>query len=98
MSHRPPALQFSWIGAAGRAGELLETAGYRLVPMGYAEGFPTIAQTQIAVAPGMLEHGEAVRGLLGVGTVSEDATLEAGHVVVTLGSDFDGTRGTGGPQ
>ena len=86
------------IGAAERAGDLLETAGYRLVPMGYAEGFPAIEQTQIAVVSGSLEQGEAVRRLLGVGTVWEDPTLEAGHVVVILGSDFDGAGGTGGAQ
>jgi hypothetical protein len=85
-------------GAAERAGNLLETAGYALVPMGYAEGFPAIEQTQIAVAPGMLGQAEAVRELLGVGTVVEDATLEAGHVVVTLGSDFREVGGTGGTQ
>jgi hypothetical protein len=76
------------VGAAEQAGDLLEAAGYVLLPMGYADAFPTVEQTQILVATGMVEQGGAVRALLGTGAVVEDSTLESGRVVVILGADF----------
>ncbi len=75
-------------GAPESAGDLLESAGYSLLPMGYAEAFPEVEVTQIMVPPSGREEAQRVRDLLGVGDVVEDATLEADHVVVILGKDF----------
>lgn len=86
------------IGAAARAADILEGAGYILLPMGYAESFPSVEVTQITVAPGMLEQGAAVRTLLGTGMVTEDGALEASHMVLILGADFSGKGTSGGAQ
>jgi hypothetical protein len=57
--------------------------------MGYADDFPEVEATSITVAPGMREDGEQVQALLGAGVVVEDQTMEADHMVVVLGKDFD---------
>jgi hypothetical protein len=75
-------------GAAGQAGDLLESAGYLLLPMGYAEEFPGVELTKIFVAPANTEQAGQVRSLLGVGEIVEDETLEAARIVVVLGKDF----------
>ena len=75
-------------GAATQAGDLLESAGYVLLPMSYADGFPEVERTQIVVAPGNTEEAQQVQALLGVGDVIEDANLDAEQVVVVLGKDF----------
>jgi hypothetical protein len=75
-------------GAAAQAGDLLESAGYVLLPMSYADGFPEIEQTQIAVAPGNTQEAEQLCSVLGVGQIVEDDSLDAEHMVVVLGKDF----------
>jgi hypothetical protein len=76
------------VGAPELAGDMLESAGYQLTPMSYAEAFPQVERTQIMVSPGNVEEAERVRSLLGVGDIVEDETLEASILVVVLGKDF----------
>jgi hypothetical protein len=76
------------VGAPELAGDLLESAGYSLSPMGYAETFPEVEVTQIIAPPESAEEAQRIRDLLGVGDIVEDAALEGDHVMVILGKDF----------
>ena len=76
------------VGAPERAGDVLESAGYSLLPMGYADAFPNVIGTQIVVSPADVEEAQRVRDLLGLGNIVEDPTLQTDHVVVILGKDF----------
>jgi hypothetical protein len=82
-------------GAARRAGGLLESAGFALAPMGYAQGYPGIEKTQVVVSPERAEKAKQVQSLLGVGVIVEDKTLTADRIVVVLGKDFSGESATG---
>jgi hypothetical protein len=76
------------VGIAQEAGELLVSLGYTMLPPGNSEDFPNVGRTRIEVAPDATAQGRRVRDLLGIGTVSEKASLEAGRVVVVLGKDY----------
>jgi hypothetical protein len=76
------------VGVAQQAGELLAPLGYTMLPPGNSEDFPDVRRTRIEVAPDAAAQGRRVRSLLGMGTVSEKASLESGHVVVVLGKDY----------
>lgn len=76
------------VGIAQEAGELLVSLGYTMLPPGNSEDFPDVRRTRIEVAPDAAAQGRRVRSLLGMGTVSEKASLESGHVVVVLGKDY----------
>ncbi len=76
------------IGIAEQAAEALELLGYTVAASGNSEDFPDVKQTRIVVATDAVLAGEGVRAMLGVGTIVEDETLELGHVVVVVGSDF----------
>lgn len=75
-------------GAARRAGSLLESAGFVLLPMSYAQGYPQVEKTQIAASPEAAEQARQAQSLLGVGEIVVDQTLSVDHLVVTLGKDF----------
>ena len=75
-------------GAAESVGDLLESAGYTLLPMSYSADFPNVELTRIVGASGLAEAAEQLRTLLGTGEIAEDATLEANHIIVVLGKDF----------
>jgi hypothetical protein len=75
-------------GAAESAGDLLESAGYKLLPMSYSADFPNVELTRIVAASGLAESAEQLRALLGTGEIAEDGTLEANHIIVVLGKDF----------
>jgi len=75
-------------GAAAQAGDLLESAGYGLLPMTYAENFPGVEVTQIIVWPEMADEARRIQYALGVGVIVEDPTSDAEGVVVVLGKDF----------
>lgn len=76
------------LDAAQSAGTVLESLGYRMLPFQNAEGFPDVAKTVITTAPDALAAAEKVREQLGVGTVSEDDSLAAGHIKVVVGKDY----------
>jgi hypothetical protein len=80
-------------GAARRAGSLIESGGFVLAPMGYAEGYPSVEKTRILASSEVLEKARQVQALLGVGEVVEDETVLADHIIVTLGKDFGGASG-----
>lgn len=76
------------VGIAEQTVELLQTMGYTMLPVGNAQGFPDVKQTRISASPDAAAEARRVRSFLGVGTVSEDATLEQGHMIVVLGKDY----------
>ncbi|MBN1319364.1 MAG: LytR C-terminal domain-containing protein [Thermoleophilia bacterium] len=76
------------VGIAEQTVELLEAMGYTMLPVGNAQGFPDVKQTRITASPDAAAEARRVRNFLGVGTVSEDATLEQGHMIVVLGKDY----------
>jgi hypothetical protein len=77
-------------GAARRAGSLLESGGFALSPMTYAEGYPGVEKTQVFASAAATERAQQVRSLLGLGEIVQDDTLTADHIVVMLGKDFGG--------
>jgi hypothetical protein len=77
-------------GAARRAGSLLESGGFSLAPMSYADGYPGVEKTLVIITPQTVNEAEQVRALLGVGEVVEDETLTTHQIVVILGKDFGG--------
>lgn len=76
------------VGIAEQTVELLQGMGYTMLPVGNAQGFPDVKQTRITASPDSTAEARRVRSFLGVGTVSEDATLEQGHMIVVLGKDY----------
>jgi hypothetical protein len=77
-------------GAPRRAGSLIESGGFVLAPMTYAQGYPGVEKTQILVAPVAAKKAQQVQTLLGLGEIVEDKTLTADRIVVILGKDFGG--------
>jgi hypothetical protein len=77
-------------GAPRRAGSLLESGGFSLAPMNYADGYPGVEKTQIMAATEAMERARQVRSLLGLGEIVLDNTLTADRIVVVLGGDFGG--------
>jgi hypothetical protein len=82
-------------GAARLAGGLLESGGFTLAPMSYAEGYPGVEKTQVVTTPGSADKARQVLALLGVGEIVEDKTLTADRILVILGKDFSGEPSTG---
>lgn len=75
-------------GAARLVGDLLETAGFALAPMSYAEGYPGVERTQILASVETLKDAGQVVSVIGVGDIVADTSLESDHIVIVLGSDF----------
>ncbi|NLO26966.1 MAG: LytR C-terminal domain-containing protein [Actinobacteria bacterium] len=76
------------VGIAEQTVELLQAMGYTMLPVVNARGFPSVKQTCITASPDATAEAHRVRSFLGVGIVSEDATLEQGHMVLVLGKDY----------
>lgn len=75
-------------GAARLVGDILETAGFALAPMSYAEGYPGVERTQILAPVETLKDAGQVVSAIGVGDIVADTSLESDHIVIVLGSDF----------
>jgi hypothetical protein len=83
------------VGIAEQATAQLKPLGYAVVSSGNSDDFPNATQTRITASTGTVAAGEQVQGVLGVGTVTEDPTLESDHVVVVLGKDYAPPASTG---
>jgi hypothetical protein len=76
------------VGIAERAAAQLGPLGYTVVPSGNSDDFPGVGETRIMVSSNTAAAGAQVRATLGVGTVTEDETLEVDHLIVVLGKDY----------
>ncbi len=76
-------------GAARMVGSLLESAGFELAPMSYAQDYPSVQQTQIFCSPQGITEAQQVQSILGLGEIVEDASLGSHRMVVVLGKDYE---------
>lgn len=76
------------VGIVEQAIAELEPLDYELVSAGNSEDFPNAGPTRIVVAPDAAAAAQRVQALLGAGIVTEDVTLDPGHIVIVLGKDY----------
>jgi hypothetical protein len=84
-------------GAASRAGDALQNAGYNVADKGDANAF-TYNRSVIRYATGQLAKAQLLqRSVQGNPTLQEDRTLRTVDVALVVGSDFTGVRSTPAP-